>query len=40
MSMLEEDPDIVYMQGIKAAENEYVNYGENVIVFDPKKLKH
>ena len=40
MSMLEEDPDVVYMQGIKAAENEYVNYGENVIVFDPKKLKH
>jgi hypothetical protein len=39
MSMLEEDPDVVYMQGIKAAENEYVNYGENVIVFDPKKLK-
>ena len=40
MSMLEEDPDVVYMQGIKAAENEYVNYGENVIVFDPKKIKH
>lgn len=40
MSMLEEDPDVVYMQGIKAAENEFVNYGENVIVFDPKKIKH
>ena len=40
MSMLEEDPDVVYMQGVKAAENEYVNYGENVIVFDPKKIKH
>ena len=40
MSMLEEDPDVVYMQGIKAAENEYVKYGENVIVFDPKKIKH
>jgi hypothetical protein len=40
MSILEEDPDVVYTRGIKAAENEYVNYGENVVVFKPKNIKN
>ena len=34
MSMLEEDPDIVYMQGIKAAENEYVAMAADVLGVD------
>ena len=36
MSMLEEDPDVMYVRGIKAAEEEHVNYGENVVPFSIK----
>ena len=34
--MLEEDPDVMYVRGIKAAEEEHVNYGENVVPFSIK----
>jgi len=37
INMLEEDPDVVYLQGAKASENEYASYGENVVPFSVKK---
>ena len=36
ISMLEEDPDVMYVRGVKAAEEEHINYGENVIPFSIK----
>jgi len=32
-SMLEDDPDTLYMRGTKVEEQKYVNYGENIVPF-------
>jgi len=37
INMLEEDPDVVYLQGAEAPVNEYTSYGENVVPFSVKK---
>ena len=37
ISMLEENPDTVYLQGVETAVDEYANYGENVVPFSIKK---
>tara|TARA_R110000824_G_scaffold303305_1_gene491039 strand:- start:312 stop:650 length:339 start_codon:yes stop_codon:yes gene_type:complete len=37
ISMLEENPDVIYLQGVEVSSNDYSNYGENVVPFSVKK---
>lgn len=37
ISMLEDNPDVIYLQGIEAPTEEYTNYEGNVIPFSVKK---